>query len=751
MKKRILALCLIAVMVAASVPMTCATAETKGKVWGGWLVLRDLPAFSGNILASYPTGTVVTILGTVGSWYEVKAPDGLYGYMLAKWLTVNGGGGIPSGTTAYVTSTNGKSVRLRKGPGTTYSVIANYAPGTKCTVLSSGTYWTYIQIGSVKGYMKSEFLTTVGPKPTPDPSETYTVWVISQNGYGVNLRSGPSKGYPSIGFYSVGTKATMLSWGAVWSYIRVGTRTGYMMTEFLTETEPDPWHPIVGSPVVTSENGGNVNLRTGPGYGYKVIKSFAVGTPLTILSRGTNWYYIYIKGYYGYMASEFIAEPYPPTPSDKELTGCYLNETDDLHVGEYVYAYVTPSAAKNSVNYSWYYGNGKKINCTSSYYLLKSVDEGRTIYCIVEAVSGSGYTGSAISEKTEQILPEIPGKDIKLSMCDLSQYSNIHVGDPVIANVYPTEAAADVTYQWYYGNGKKISCKTAAYHPTTNDIGRTIYCTITAISGSGFTGTVSSEATDKILAEYDPDTELTSCELSAYSGLYTGDTITADVYPAEAAAHVDYCWYYGNGQATGCTSSSYLIPKTDATKTVYCVVTAIPGSGYKGEVRSAATEKIMAPEDPEDIDLKGCYLDQTEDLYVGDTISVSIDPTGAEGNVKYRWYYGNGKKTDCTKSYYELTDADAGRTFYCVVTAIPGSGYKGSVQSTTTGKILEKVLELAPLMLKGPEEIGEPEGYEPAEQPENNGPDDYNDPEPEQQGSDGPVQNDEEDDEEYAG
>ena len=303
----------LVILLTMVMPYAEALAEQPGIVKGGWLILRASPSFSGTIKSSYPSGTRVKITGKTGSWYAVTAPDGLTGYMLGDYLQVSGGSGgtLPVETTAYVTSANGLNVRLRSGPGKGYSILASYAPGTKCTILSAGNNWCRIQIGSYTGYMMTRYLTntpnvpTPTPQPHPGPSGEYQVYVTSKNGKGVNLRSGPAKTYSSIGFYSVATPAMMITKGKTWSYIRVGNRYGYMMTQFLTESEPVK--PIIpGGAYVVSANGKSVNLRAQATTASGVIRSFKVGTPLTIISRGTDWYFIQISGYYGYMMRQFI-------------------------------------------------------------------------------------------------------------------------------------------------------------------------------------------------------------------------------------------------------------------------------------------------------------------------------------------------------------------------------------------------------------------------------------------------------------
>ncbi len=281
----------------------CAEAEKTGKVHGGWLILRSDPSYKGRKLSSYPTGTVVTITGQSGKWYAVKTPDGLTGYMLGSYLTVSGDD-LVAGQEAWVTSANGLNVKLRSGPGTQYKPVASYPPGTKCTVISKHGGFTEIKIGTMTGYMMTQFLTGTDPG-SGGTIEPYDVYVISPNGAGVNLRSGPSKGNQAIGFYEVGTKGKMIRPGATWSLITIEGRTGYMMSQFLSKTAPAPYDST-GEYIVISYNGKNINMRTGPGFGYPVISTFPPGTSLKILTVGKDWQYIIIGEIKGYMMTQFI-------------------------------------------------------------------------------------------------------------------------------------------------------------------------------------------------------------------------------------------------------------------------------------------------------------------------------------------------------------------------------------------------------------------------------------------------------------
>jgi uncharacterized protein YgiM (DUF1202 family) len=249
--KRMLSVCLVLMLLVTAVPAV-SSAATYGYVTGGWLRLRSSPSFDSSTVASYYTGTVVEILSTSGNWYNVKMPDAKTGYMYSSYITFSSGG---SGT-AYITSTNGYGVRMRSGPSTGYRIIGVYSVGTAVTILEVGTNWDKVQIGSTVGFIMSQYLTSGG-----STGVTATVW--SSNGLGVRLRSGPGTGYGIIGVYSVGTTVTILTPGTTWDYIRVGSRTGYMMNSYLNTSGPAVASSIIIAPATTTAaQGGTVALTT---------------------------------------------------------------------------------------------------------------------------------------------------------------------------------------------------------------------------------------------------------------------------------------------------------------------------------------------------------------------------------------------------------------------------------------------------------------------------------------------------------
>lgn len=306
MKRRIVICCLLALLLAVCLAVT-AQAETTATVKGGRLYMRLWGSFQADIIGVYNTGTKVTVLDmTDPLWYRCEAPDGHIGYMYAQYLTVknsSSGTAIKDGDTVYVKSSNGLSVNLRTGPGTNFVSYGSYAVGTKATVLSSGTNWSYISIDGTNGFMMTKYLTTKEPST---PAGNTTAYVTSKNGLGVQLRTGPGTNYRAVASFPVGQQVTVHSWGSTWSYITAANKTGYMMTKFLDTKKPAPVKPPEGKSMVYSSNGLPVRLRSGPGTKYSIMASYQPGTLVTVIQEDTVWDLVKIGNLTGYMMKSYI-------------------------------------------------------------------------------------------------------------------------------------------------------------------------------------------------------------------------------------------------------------------------------------------------------------------------------------------------------------------------------------------------------------------------------------------------------------
>ncbi|MDD3336955.1 MAG: SH3 domain-containing protein [Eubacteriales bacterium] len=402
MKRFLSALLVAALLVALLLPTGSLALTQYGTVVGGWLRLRSSASFNASTINSYATGTQVKIIGTSGSWYNVEAPDGQRGYMYAEYLNV---GGTPSPTpsgNATVVSSNGYGVRLRSGPSTSYRILKKFAVGTRAVILQSGTYWTRIEIGGMTGYMMNQFLSKDGYVPPVSDGDA-TVW--SSNGGGVRLRSGPGTGYSKIGVYSVGTQVKILTKGAVWDYVQIGSRVGYMMNQFLiynnnyeiTGVTINNLYPIVGNTLVVQSVTPATAAVTYQWYVNNVVKGTTasylvstddVGKTIRLVVTGA--------GSYTGSASSVTTAPVAATGT---VTAVTLNIMDP-QVGD-VMKVGTLTDANASVNYIWKVGGIQKS--TNSTYKVEAADIGSKILLIV--TGRESFTGSASVETTSAVLP----------------------------------------------------------------------------------------------------------------------------------------------------------------------------------------------------------------------------------------------------------------------------------------------------------------------------------------------------------
>ena len=125
MMKRLFAILMILTMLAGCAAIVHADGLGTGVVKGGWLRMRSAPSTLSPVIGRYYTGTKLTLHSLTGTWYYVTAPDGKVGYMSRNYINLGAGGpivpdggwsGIPSGESGYVTSQNGRGVRLRSSP-----------------------------------------------------------------------------------------------------------------------------------------------------------------------------------------------------------------------------------------------------------------------------------------------------------------------------------------------------------------------------------------------------------------------------------------------------------------------------------------------------------------------------------------------------------------------------------------------------------------------------------------------------------
>ena len=264
MKKRVVALVLVLLMLVPAI----ASAVTYYRVNTSSLVVRMLPEDDATKLASYSLDTALKYSKKIDSkWSYVEFIGGKEGYVQTKYISK-----IKS-YSAWVTNDD---TPIREGVAYNSTEVGRLARGAKVTVLTHGKKYDYVKSSIGYGYVMNGWLSKKKVKasgnasvPAFKPNANYTAYVTNGSRV-VNLRAEPSTKSAIIMYYPTGTQVNVISHGADWDYIQVGSNTGYMMTKFLTTAKPAPTDaPVTPTPkpgaytaYVTSDNGKTASLST---------------------------------------------------------------------------------------------------------------------------------------------------------------------------------------------------------------------------------------------------------------------------------------------------------------------------------------------------------------------------------------------------------------------------------------------------------------------------------------------------------
>lgn len=320
MKKRLIALLLV---LALLLPAGMALAATKYyRVNTTSLKVRFLPSESAEVLGSYRKDYALTVSSTKDGWSYVTFSNGFQGYVQSSYIKKC------SSYSAWIT---GDDTPMRTGPDGSFTTTAKLAKGRKVTVLTHGSKYDYISAGDLgTGYVMNGFLSKKKVAASGKASEStaatgggYDAWVFNAGYRTVNLRTAASTNAPVIARYPSGTKVQVISHGKTWDKVTVDGNTGYMMTSFLSTSEPAPTptpNPGSADPgqggsgytaYVVNDNKGTVNVRKGNSTNYRVEFKVRYGDEVTVLQHGSSWDKIEFNGKKGYIQNKYLQTSKP--------------------------------------------------------------------------------------------------------------------------------------------------------------------------------------------------------------------------------------------------------------------------------------------------------------------------------------------------------------------------------------------------------------------------------------------------------
>ena len=460
----------------------------------------------------------------------------------------------------------------------------------------------------------------------------------------LRLRSAPNYNASTITSYYTGTQVKVLGTSGSWYHVEAPDgRTGYMAGNYLKFTGGTV---PTGSAVVTSYNGYGVRLRTGPGTGYRVVRTYAVGTVANVLEKGANWSRISINGTVGYMMTQFL-----------NFGGGYDPDTPAV-----CYATIW---SRNG------YGVRLRTGPGTGYSKIGVYSVGTRVAVLERGAQWDRVrVGTRVGWMKNEFLTYYT--DNQLSYVILNTLSPVVGNVLCVQTIKPEEAT--VRYEWLRndGTGAKVVSTNATYAVTTDDIGKTLQLRVTGIGS--YTGTVSTAITSKVM----PNNQITGVTLNNNAPV-AGDTLKATLTPADAQA--DYVWVV-NGKQVGANAAEYTVTDSDVGYKVQVIVT---GKGqYSGTANTITTSEVKAVGKVQGVNIVNNRADAAAPV-VGDTLTAKVTPDTA--TVTYKWYADGQEISGASTASYTVTDAVVGKA---ITVAVTGTGiYTGSSALSAATKPVE--------------------------------------------------------------
>lgn len=197
----------------------------------------------------------------------------------------------------YVTANSGLNVR--SGVGTNYAIVGGLSKGTKVTVYEMSNGWARIGSGQ---WVSAQYLTD-----STQSAQTKTMYVSANSG--LNVRTGKGTNYRIIKALPKGTKVTVYEESNGWARIGDGQ---WVSAQYLSSNGSSSSSTKI---MYVKANGG-LNVRSGAGTNYSIVKALPNGTKVTVYEQKNGWSRI---GSRQWVSSQYLTSTKPTTVVTKKV------------------------------------------------------------------------------------------------------------------------------------------------------------------------------------------------------------------------------------------------------------------------------------------------------------------------------------------------------------------------------------------------------------------------------------------------
>ena len=130
----------------------------------------------------------------------------------------------------------------------------------------------------------------------------------------VKFRKGPSTDYASLGKLNKGYKVEYISETNSWSKVKYNGQTGYVYSKYVAQTS------TTSNTQVKYVNCTSLNVRSGPGTSYSIIKSISTNTKVEVISTNNGWSKIKEGSTTGYVSAKYLSDPQTSSSTSSNTT-----------------------------------------------------------------------------------------------------------------------------------------------------------------------------------------------------------------------------------------------------------------------------------------------------------------------------------------------------------------------------------------------------------------------------------------------
>jgi uncharacterized protein YgiM (DUF1202 family)/beta-N-acetylglucosaminidase len=200
------------------------------------LNLRSGAGTNHSIITTLNKGQKVELLKKQGGWYQVKAGNRT-GWVSADYLNVNGSSNADSAPSIGSATTTAR-LNLRSGAGTNHSIITTLNKGQKVELLKKQGGWYQVKAGNRTGWVSADYLNVSNNQAKTEAVET----VIDRGTTTarLNLRVEPNTSSKIMTTLNNGQQLDILKKQGSWYYVKVGSQTGWVSSQYVKLTEAKP-------------------------------------------------------------------------------------------------------------------------------------------------------------------------------------------------------------------------------------------------------------------------------------------------------------------------------------------------------------------------------------------------------------------------------------------------------------------------------------------------------------------------------